>query len=186
MIELYLTDPGFAFACRSALAFVFLTASYHKLKAPIAFKNTLTNYRLLPERLLTPAAHAIVAFELLAVAGLLANSRFGSGVASGLLIVYTLAISINLLRGRRDIDCGCSGPGIRQTLSGWLVLRNTGLLALALLTLPAGNPRPLNLLDGFTTLAAVTTFASIYTAASCLSAAGSRFAPRLRKSQLPP
>jgi hypothetical protein len=111
----------------------------------------LRNYRLLPERLLTPSLYAIIAFELLAVAGLLTNSRLGSGVAAGLLAIYTFSISINLVRGRLDIDCGCSGPAIRHTLSVWLVVRNSGLLAAALLTLPASNPRPLSLLDWVTT-----------------------------------
>lgn len=175
MIKTYLTDPGFALTVRWALALVFILAVVHKLKAPAGFKSTLRNYRLLPERLLTPSLCAIIAFELLAVAGLLTNSRLGSGVAAGLLAIYTSSISINLARGRLDIDCGCSGPAIRQTLSAWLVIRNTALLAAALLSLLASNPRPLSLLDWFTSCAAVITFTLIYFAAAYLSAAESRF-----------
>jgi uncharacterized membrane protein YphA (DoxX/SURF4 family) len=175
MIKTYLADPGFALTARWALALVFILAVIHKLKAPAGFKTTLRNYRLLPERLLTPSLYAIIALELLAVAGLLTNSRLGSGVAAILLAIYTFSISINLVRGRLDIDCGCSGPAIRQTLSVWLVVRNSGLLAAALLTLPASNPRPLSLLDWFTACAAVITFALIYFAASYLSAAKLRY-----------
>ncbi len=175
MIKTYLTDPGFALTARWALAFVFLFAVIHKLKAPAVFTTTLKNYRLLPERLLTPSSYAIIALEFLAVAGLLANSRLGTVVAAALLAVYSLAISVNLVRGRLDIDCGCSGPAIRQTLNAWLVVRNVGFLAVALLTLPVSNPRPLSFLDWFTTFAAVITFVLIYSAASYLSAAKSRF-----------
>lgn len=175
MLKTFLTDPGFALTARWALALVFVLAVIHKLKAPAVFETALRDYRVLPERLLSPSSYTIIALELLAVAGLLANSRLGSAVAAILLAVYTLAISINLVRGRLDIDCGCSGPAIRQTLSTWLVVRNTGLLAAALLTLPASIPRPLSLLDWFTTFAAVITFFLIYTAASYLSASRARF-----------
>ncbi len=106
---------------------------------------------------------------------MLTNTRLGSGDAAGLLAIYTFSISINLVRGRLDIDCGCSGPAIRHTLNAWLVVRNSGLLAAALLTLPASNPRPLSLLDWFTTCAAVITFALLYFAASYLSAAKLRY-----------
>ena len=53
-----------------------------------------------------------------------------------LLSLYTAAIVLNLARGRRDIDCGCGGPGSRQTLHEWLVWRNLAYLTLALLALP--------------------------------------------------
>lgn len=171
MIKSYVTDPTFALTVRWALALVFLSAVAHKLKAAAAFRTTLANYRLLPERLLTPTAYSIIVLELVAVAALLSNSRLGSGMASGLLMIYTLAIVINLARGRLDIDCGCSGAAIRQTLSAWLVVRNAGLLAAALVTVPAANPRPLHPLDWFTALAAVATFILIYSAATMLSTA---------------
>jgi len=175
MIKAYLTDPGFALTARWALALVFIPAVIHKLKAPLAFRFTLTNYRLIPERWVTSSLYAIIALEIVAVSGLAMNSRLGSGIAAFLLLIYTCAIATNLIRGRLDIDCGCAGPAIRQTLSTWLVIRNTGLVAMALLTLPASSPRPLTLLDWFTTIAAVTTFYLIYSAVSYLSAARGRF-----------
>jgi uncharacterized membrane protein YphA (DoxX/SURF4 family) len=175
MIETYVTDPGFALTVRWSLAIVFLLAVIHKLKAPVAFKATMKNYRLLPDFLLTPFLYAVIAAELVAVVALLANRSLGSGIAAGLFTVYTLAILINLIRGRRDIDCGCSGPAIRQTLSGWLVVRNSGFLAVALLTITASNPRPLVMLDLFTSIAAVATFVLLYFAATYLASASTRF-----------
>jgi len=38
-----------------------------------------------------------------------------------LLALYTLAVVVNLARGRREIDCGCFGPAARQPLSAALV-----------------------------------------------------------------
>jgi len=73
--------------------------------------------------------------------------RFGALGAGLLLVGYSIAIGTNLLRGRRDIDCGCLGPAQRQPLSGWLLVRNTLLLAGAVAAaLPAGA-RPLHWLD---------------------------------------
>jgi len=175
MIETYVTDPGFALTIRWSLALVFLLAVIHKLRGPVAFKATMKNYRLLPDFLLLPFLYAVIAAELVAVVALLVNSRLGSSVAAGLFVVYTLAILINLIRGRRDIDCGCSGPAVRQTLSAWLVVRNAGFLAAALLTLPTSSPRPLMLLDLFTSIAAVATFMLLYFAATYIASASTRF-----------
>jgi hypothetical protein len=175
MIEANITDPGFALTIRWSLALVFLLAVVHKLKAPAAFRATMKNYRLLPDGLLTLLLYTIITAELLVVVALLANSRLGSGVAAGLFAVYTLAISINLIRGRTDIDCGCSGPAVRETLSAWLVIRNSGFLAAALLTIPPSSPRTLMLLDWFTSVAAVVTFMLLYFAATYLSTTRARF-----------
>ena len=175
MLKTYFTDPGFALSARWALALVFGIAVIHKLKAPAAFVATLKNYHLLPNRLLPVACYLLIALELLTVGSLVANTSIGSGIAAALLSIYTAAIAINLFRGRLDIDCGCSGPAIRQTLSGWLIVRNLGLLAAALLTLQTSASRPLIMLDWFTAIVAVATFALIYSAANHLSAAGVRY-----------
>lgn len=175
MIKGYFLDPGFALAARWVLAVVFILALSHKLKAPLVFQATLQNYRLVPEPLLMPASYVIMILEIAAVAGLVANSPVGSGLAAALLTAYTTAISINLIRGRLDIDCGCSGPAIRQTLSITLVYRNVGLISLAILTLATSNPRPLTPLDWFTAIAAVVTFILLYFAATYLSASSTRF-----------
>jgi hypothetical protein len=53
-------------------------------------------------------------------------------VAACLLALYGTAIGINLARGRDNIDCGCTGPALGQTLSGWLIMRNLVLVGVAL------------------------------------------------------
>ncbi|MGH8629603.1 MAG: MauE/DoxX family redox-associated membrane protein, partial [Burkholderiales bacterium] len=52
-------------------------------------------------------------------------------LACALLLVYALAMGINLARGRRDIDCGCFKSALKQTISGWLIGRNLLLAAAA-------------------------------------------------------
>ena len=107
---------------------------------------------------------------------LLLNSVVGSAAAVAMLSIYTLAIFANLLRGRRDIDCGCSGPYLRQTLSPWLIVRNAVFVALALLTLsPVTDSRALGILDWFTSLAAAVTFVLVYFAANQIASVNARY-----------
>ena len=51
-----------------------------------------------------------------------------------MLLVFTAAVSTNLLRGR-IIDCGCAGAATPQRISWSLVARDTVLSGLALLLL---------------------------------------------------
>jgi len=169
MLANFITDPGFVLTLRWLLASVFLIALVHKLKEPAEFRVTLEDYQLLPVIFLRPAFFALVATELVVVCALLANTIFGGIAAVALLSVYTLAIGINLIRGRTEIDCGCSGPAVRQTLSIWLVVRNIGLITLALITFFGAADRVLGILDWFTSLAAASVFALIYSTAAQLS-----------------
>lgn len=109
----------------------------------------MDEYRLMPRNLSGIAAVLVVTAELLAALLVLIPTARTAGlvVMAGLLLVYTAGISINLLRGRRNIDCGCSGPSSRHELSGWLVLRNLLLSGLVLLALAPVSARPLNWLD---------------------------------------
>ena len=119
-------DPVLAHVCRGVLALVFLSAAAHKLRAPRDFVATLRGYGLVPGALAPAVAALLVGAELAIGAGLLApaTQRAAALGATALLALYGASIAVNLLRGRRDIDCGCGGPAARQPLSGWLVLRN--------------------------------------------------------------
>jgi hypothetical protein len=57
----------------------------------------------------------------------------GAGLAAAVWLIYFALIVISLVRGRREVDCGCSfGPG-KHTLGRYQVLRNVVLIAGALL-----------------------------------------------------
>lgn len=121
------------------LSVVFLTASVNKLRALEIFEGVVYNFRLLPEAMVRPVAYSLPFVELAVVAALVvpATRSYSSWSALILLGVFTLAVAINLLRGRREIDCGCFSSGhkssdLKQTLSWWLVLRNIVLAGLAL------------------------------------------------------
>lgn len=165
-------DPLLSWLARAGLAALFAVAAAHKLRAPRVFVATLGEYRLLPGVCVAPVAALTIGIELALVPGLLASSAsaLAGVVASALLLVYSAAIAVNLARGRRDIDCGCLGPARRQTLSGWLLVRNVGLLGVAALAALPPGARSFVWLDGVSFVAGLLVSAALFTAISGLGA----------------
>ena len=97
------------------IAVMFFAAGASKLRALGTFEGVVYNFRLLPELLVRPFAFAIPFAEL------------------------AIAIAVNLIRGRTEIDCGCFNSELKQRLSGWLVLRNVALAGLAAWLAYAGH-----------------------------------------------
>ena len=147
-------DPALGLALRGGLVLLLGSAAWHKLRDLAAFRAALAGYRLLPERAIALAAILFVAAELVTAGALLFSASAGYAAAA-LLVLYSLAIGVNLARGRREIDCGCFGPAARQPLSPALLVRNAALVALALLAALPAQPRPLVWVDGLTIAAAI-------------------------------
>jgi uncharacterized membrane protein YphA (DoxX/SURF4 family) len=108
------------------LALVFGGAAISKLQNTDEFHGVVRNFRLVPEPLDGVIAFALPWVELAIAASLLTGiATHVSGAAAGaLLIVFAVAIAINIFRGRTEIDCGCFRQGMRQRLSWALVTRN--------------------------------------------------------------
>lgn len=204
-IEWIQLDPIVSWILRLALAALFATAAAHKLRDLRGFRQTLSDYEILPRLFVMPAAIGLVAFEVLiaidlatglisslvtaTTAGTVSGSTTTVGTvgtapalspwaglaATGLLVIYGLAIGINLLRGRSEIDCGCLGPAARQPLSSWLLARN-GILAFgaALTSLPLSS-RSLHPIDGITLLGGVIVLALLFNSVNGLASDPSRW-----------
>jgi len=156
-------DPTVDATLRAAFALLFLVAASHKLRDFVRFRTTLGDYRLLPAAVVPLAAFVVIGVEIAVGLALLASARAtGPVAAAALLNLYGVAIAVNLARGRRHLDCGCAGPAVRRTISGWLVVRNLGLAATALLGLAPLRPRPLVWVDAVTVVAATATLAALY------------------------
>jgi len=171
-----LTDSAVRMALRLALAAMFTAAALHKLRDPRRFAETLRDYRTLPEAAAPTAAAALVMAELAVAAALVLPTAvtFGAVGALSLLAVYSAAVGINLARGRRDIDCGCLGPGHRQTLSEWLLVRNgMAAVAAAALLLPE-MARPLGWIDTLSLAAALASLSLLWVAGNQLLAINGR------------
>jgi uncharacterized membrane protein YphA (DoxX/SURF4 family) len=136
----------FALAIKTLVSLVFLTAAYGKLKHAAPFQGVVANYRLLPNAMVAPAAYVIPPVELLLGATLLLGLAFPWPElgATALLLLFALAMGINLRRGRRHIDCGCFQSALKQTLSWTLVMRNV-VLALLMAVALLSNEAPQDL-----------------------------------------
>ena len=129
-------EPGLLIvaSCAIALSWLMAVAGGAKLRHRRDHARALDAYALLPEgagRWLAPV------LGVAECAAALAIWPMGTRAAAALLILallvlYSAAIAINLLRGRRDIACGCGGAATHVPLSGWLLARNAALMAVAL------------------------------------------------------
>lgn len=168
-METVAMDPAIHASLRAALSLLFLTAALHKLRDLAAFRAALHGYRLLPEGVTPAAAIVLIAAELGIACVLPWLPGNGAALAAVfLLATYTGAIAINLLRGRRAIDCGCAGPAARQPLSGALVVRNTLLCIAALSTALPIAPRVLQWIDILTIAGSVALLCLLYAAVNGL------------------
>jgi hypothetical protein len=166
VIAEFARDPALQLALHAAAALLFVAAAAHKLRDLPGFRGALAGYRLLPEPLVPAAAAGLVTAELAVALGCLVPGAGGAAALAGcgLLALYSAAAAVNLVRGRRSIDCGCGGPAGRRPLSGGLLGRNAALVALLLVcALPAGG-RPLVWLDALTIVSLLALLALLYAA----------------------
>ncbi|WP_298194064.1 MauE/DoxX family redox-associated membrane protein [Novosphingobium sp.] len=126
---------------------VFLGAGQAKLRHTDLLGGVIANYRLLPTALVAPVAAVLPWLELVVGIGLMIGTWLFAPVAIGLLVIFAAAMGINIVRGRREIDCGCGRSDLRQPLSWLLVGRNlalAALLALCLVFVPETGLAPMD------------------------------------------
>ncbi|HUY25968.1 MAG TPA: MauE/DoxX family redox-associated membrane protein [Candidatus Binataceae bacterium] len=174
-------DPAIQHLIAIALAAIFAGSAAMKLYDLEAFEGAVANYRLLPRWSEKPAAWAIPIFESLCAAGILlpATRPVAARALVVLLGVLSGAVAINLGRGRRDIDCGCFGPMLRQKLGASLLARNLALIIAALLLELAPVARGLAPIDYVTIAFGAATLIVLYASANYAIAN----APRTRALQ---
>src|ERR1700737_1877413 len=137
-----LAFPEVTIAIRTLVALVYLAAAFGKMRYWPVFQGVISNYRLLPDFLVAPVAYVLPPVEALLGATLLLGLAFPwpEVGAAALLLLFAVAMGINLRRGRRHIDCGCFQSALKQTLSWTLVVRNVVMaLLLGLAMLSAGG-----------------------------------------------
>jgi len=173
-------DPAIGLLLTGAFALLFASAASHKVRDLPVFAEVFRAYRLLPERLnlawLVPLTEAAVVVGLLVPA----TRMLAAGLGAALLLVYALAMGINLARGRRELSCGCGGPSERRPIAAWMVVRNVLLAAALLLSSLPWGLRPLQAVDFLTAGAGVAVVALIYMSLDRLLG---RIAPRTAQWQ---
>jgi len=136
--------PEAIIAVRTLIALIFLSAAVGKMRNWQIFRGVVANYRLLPPVLVGPVTYVLPPAEAAIGAALPTGllTPWLPAAAAGLLGVFAVAMGINLLRGRRYIDCGCFQGTLKQPLS-WILVTRNGLLASLLLAAgaaPSGQP----------------------------------------------
>ncbi|CAM2068415.1 Methylamine utilization protein MauE [Sulfidibacter corallicola] len=129
----------------------FIWAAYPKIANPFLFAKDIWNYDLAPAFMINISALWLPMIELLAALAVMTGilRRGGGLVISGLLVIFIVAVSANVLRGH-EFNCGCTSTATMFTdtyLPGWndkytLILRDIGLLAMSWLAFRARDVEP--------------------------------------------
>src|SRR5512147_2676588 len=165
-------DPVIAMILRFALGWLFLAAAAHKLKDMVDFRTVLATYRVLPQPVVAVAAWGVVVVEVCIGLGAMWQYPAAFVGAAAVLLGYAGVMGINLVRGRRFIDCGCGGA--TQPLSVGLVVRNVVLAMAALFALLPQAQRQIGWVDFVSMAAGVIVIAMLYAAVNQLLAARAR------------
>lgn len=126
---------------RLILASVFLLAGVEKVREPRLFVRQVAAYHVLPSALVKPLAYALPWGEILLAVTLLAGfeMKVSAGISTSLMVAFSLLIGINLVRGRKDIDCGCFGVRHPEKISLKLLGRDLLFLLFSLVLLRYGG-----------------------------------------------
>lgn len=115
---------------RIILGFLFLSAGWSKIKEVNQHIGIVKEYKILPDKYIKKLVLLEITLEIVVGAFLLLGlfHQYIAVIAILLLCMYSIAISINLFRGRTNISCGCGGMAGNHQLSWKLVLRNLCLI----------------------------------------------------------
>jgi uncharacterized membrane protein YphA (DoxX/SURF4 family) len=104
----WLTHPNTGLLARIFLGCVFIYASLDKIVHPELFAEAVYNYQLSPEVAVNLVALWLPWLELLSGSLLLLGVwvHGSSLILSGLMLIFLVALGVNLARGL-DIHCGC-------------------------------------------------------------------------------
>jgi uncharacterized membrane protein YphA (DoxX/SURF4 family) len=137
----WLTHPWLSVRVQIALGAIFVSASLPKILDPPTFAHMIYNYRLVPGSFINVMALVLPWIEMISGVALILGAwrRTAATVIAGLLLIFALAMSINIVRDNA-VDCGCWGSSRdgakrshEQLISElrWADLRDLGMLLLA-------------------------------------------------------
>jgi peroxiredoxin/uncharacterized membrane protein YphA (DoxX/SURF4 family) len=139
---------------RLSLAAIFAVAGFAKLADPAGSRRAVRDFGV-PGRLAAPLGFVLPIAEIGIAAGLVpaASARFAAGAGAGLLVLFAVAISIALLRGRRP-DCHCFGQLHSAPAGPATLARNAALAGLATVIAARGPGAAVGAVDPAATVAA--------------------------------
>lgn len=119
---------------RLVLAWLFISAFLSKISDFTTHLSIIREYQIIPYRWSKSFAYVDLGMQAFVGISMLFGlfTQLGLALALLLLVAYTVAISMNLLKGRRQISCGCGGLAGNHFLSWKLVGRNVVFIGLAI------------------------------------------------------
>lgn len=116
------------------LGIIFAGAWLDKVRKQTAHVQQMNAYRLLSTSFVAPMFYLFLFVELVCTVSLfLWNMSLVPTIGlTALLCIYTGAVTFNLLRGHRDISCGCGGLLENERLHWGIVIRNVLMMALVI------------------------------------------------------
>ena len=133
-----LTHPWLTVRVQIALGAIFVIAALPKLTDPPSFAHMIYNYRIVPGGVINIAALIMPWLEVLCGLALILGiwTRPARDLVALMLVIFIVAISINLFRGNA-IDCGCfnvadAGKTYEQRITDMKIdiVRDLGMLLL--------------------------------------------------------
>ncbi len=134
-----LTSPWLTIRVQIALGIIFVAAALPKIVDPPSFAHMIYNYKLVPFGLINFMALVMPWIELLCGLALILGiwKETARTIIAALLLIFIVAIAINLARGNA-IDCGCFdvsavGKTRDERLADmrFVILRDVGMLLMA-------------------------------------------------------
>lgn len=126
--------PDVTLLLKYLLFYILISSSIEKTKDINKHILDVENYKIVPKKLVSIFAVMELITQLitsiLLIVGLF--GRIAAALSASLFIVYTVAISINLMRGTNKISCGCGGVVGNHQISWKLVLRNVLFICFSL------------------------------------------------------
>lgn len=125
---------GLAYACLIGFATLFFSTSVNKIRNIESHFILIKNYMIIPKKLIPFFLYLEITLEIIVGITLMLGvyQELGIFIMICLLIVYSIAISVNLVKGNKEISCGCGGLIGDHKLSWKLVFRNLGFFGVGL------------------------------------------------------
>jgi hypothetical protein len=157
-------DPAIGILVLACVALLFASAGVHKLRDIGRFDEIFAAYEIVPAAWGTMISRLVPILEIAVAVGLAVKVSRPYAAAFGIVMLagYAVAIAVNLRRGRRDLACGCGGPGDRRPIAAWMIGRNAVIALAAAAVFTAWSARPLSATDGITVAFGLLTVALVY------------------------